>query len=60
MNTYRFTFALTAVALLAIAVAVVAGRLIGLESFVGFGAALTVLAFAAADYRVGGRTLLGK
>ena len=58
MKAYRTTIALIAAGLLA-AVAAIAGvrsPVIGVEGVVGFAVVAAVLAFAAADYRLSGRS----
>jgi hypothetical protein len=62
MKTYRTTIALVAAGLLAVVAAVAGVRTpgVGVEGVFGFGAVVAILAFAASDYRLGGRRLFSK
>ena len=58
MKAYRTTIALIAAGLLAVVAAIAGVRspVIGVEGVVGFAVVAAVLAFAAADYRLSGRS----
>jgi hypothetical protein len=59
MKTNRYTYALVAGGLLAVAAAVAGVRLIGVDGVFGFAAVAVVVALAASDY-LGGRKLFSR